>query len=71
MRLPLILLVVSAAAFLGGGALIGIPALGACLIVEALATAAWALLHDDGVSPVVAQVPHTVRQVLERYRDAA
>lgn len=71
MRLPLILLIVSAAAFLGGGALIGLPALGACLMVEALVTAGWALLHDDGADPIVAQVPSTVRQVLERYRDAA
>ena len=68
MRLPLVLLIVSAAAFLGGGALIGVPALGACLIVEAIVTAAWALLHDDGVSPVVAQVPHSLQQVLERAR---
>ena len=70
MRLPLVLLIVSAMAFLGGGALIGIPALGGCLIFEALVTAAWALFHDDGVNPAAA-VPSTLRQVLERARRAA
>ena len=71
MRLPVVLLVVSAAAFLGGGALIGIPALGACLIVEAVVTATWALLHDDGTPPLAAVVPSTVQAVLERARRAA
>lgn len=48
MRLSLALLLVALAGVLAGGALIGIPALGACLIFDSLAVGAWALLRDDG-----------------------
>lgn len=69
MRLSAVLLVVSLAGVLGGGALIGIPALGACLIFDSLAVGAWALLRDDGrrEAPSVHEVP-TLSQVLERAR---
>jgi hypothetical protein len=70
MRLPVVLLIVSAAAFLGGGALIGIPALGACLIFESLCTATWALLRDDGAPAVTHDLP-TLNQILDRVRRAA
>jgi hypothetical protein len=48
MRLPVILLACSAAGILGGGALIGVWALGVCLIFVSLCAGAWALFHDDG-----------------------
>ncbi len=69
MRLSLILLLVALAGVLGGGALIGVPALGGCLIFDSLAVGAWALLRDDGERPVpgVHEVP-TLSQVLERAR---
>lgn len=69
MRLSAVLLVVSLAGVLGGGALIGIPALGACLIFDSLAVGVWALLRDDGsrAVPSVHEVP-TLAQVLERAR---
>lgn len=69
MRLSLILLVVALAGVLGGGALIGLPALGGCLIFDSLALGAWALFVDDGVrsQPSVHDVP-TLAQVLERAR---
>jgi hypothetical protein len=72
MRLSLILLLVALAGVLGGGALIGVPALGACLIADSLAVGAWALMRDDGLPvPGVHAVPSagsTLRQVLERAR---
>lgn len=69
MRLSVVLLVAALAGVLGGGALIGIPALGACLIFDSLCVGVWALLRDDGAqsSPSVHEVP-TVAQVLERAR---
>lgn len=69
MRLSVILLAVALAGVLGGGALIGVPALGACLIFDSLAVGAWALLRDDGTRavPSVHEVP-TLSQVLERAR---
>lgn len=51
MRVPVILLACSAAGVLGGGALIGVWALGVCLIFVSLCAGAWALLHDDGTAP--------------------
>ena len=48
MRLSVILLLLSLAGILGGGALIGLPALGGCLIFDSLAVGTWALLRDDG-----------------------
>ena len=69
MRQSVILLCCSAAGILGGGALIGLWALGLCLIFVSLAAAAWALLRDDGAGaqPQVHEMP-TLRQVLERAR---
>jgi hypothetical protein len=72
MRLSVVLLLLSLAGVLGGGALIGPPALGGCLIFDSLAVGAWALLRDDGqrASPSVHEAP-TLAQVLERARGAA
>lgn len=71
MRLSIVLLLCSLAGVLGGGALIGLPALGACLIFDSLCVGVWAVfVLDDGTGarPVRgAPLP----QVLERYRDAA
>lgn len=69
MRLSVVLLLVSLAGVLGGGALIGLPALGGCLIFDSLCIGAWALLRDDGhgARPQVHGIP-TVRDVLERER---
>lgn len=69
MRLSVVLLLLSLAGVLGGGALIGLPALGGCLIFDSLAVGAWALLRDDGrrEAPSVHEVP-TLAQVLERAR---
>jgi hypothetical protein len=69
MRLSVVLLLIALAGVLGGGALIGVPALGACLIFDSLAVGVWALVRDDGeaVPGVHAAVP-TLRQVLERAR---
>ena len=70
MRLSVILLACSAAGILGGGALIGVWALGVCLIFVSLATGVYALSRDDGTGPVpqVHQVPSTLHQILERAR---
>ena len=69
MRLSVVLLVAALAGVLGGGALIGLPALGGCLIFDSLAVGAWALLRDDGsrAAPSAHEVP-TLAQVLERAR---
>ncbi len=69
MRLSVVLLLLSLAGVLGGGALIGLPALGACLIFDSLAVGAWALLRDDGrgEAPSVHELP-TLAQILERAR---
>lgn len=68
MRLSIVLLLLALAGVLGGGALIGLPALGACLIFDSLCVGAWALLRDDGrAAPSVHQVP-TLHEVLERAR---
>lgn len=68
MRLSIVLLLVSLAGVLGGGALIGLPALGGCLIFDSLCVGAWALLRDDGrAAPSVHEVP-SLSQVLERAR---
>lgn len=47
MRSPVVLLLCALAGVLGGGALIGLPALGGCLIFDALAVGAWGVLHYD------------------------
>lgn len=69
MRMSVILLIVALAGILGGGALIGLPALGGCLIFDSLCVGAWALLRDDGqpVRPNVHAVPW-LHDVLERAR---
>jgi hypothetical protein len=68
-----VLLIVTLAGVLGGGALIGLPALGGCLIFDSLAVGAWALLRDDGqrAAPSVHEVPATLHDVLERARRAS
>ena len=70
MRLSVILLACSAAGILGGGALIGVWALGVCLIFVSLCAGVYALGRDDGTGPVpqVHQVPSTLAQILERAR---
>jgi hypothetical protein len=70
MRLSVVLLIAALAGVLGGGALIGIPALGACLIFDSLCVGAWALARDDGrpAAPQVHEVPRTLADVLERAR---
>ena len=71
MRLSVVLLIIALAGVLGGGALIGVPALGGCLIFDSLAVGLWALLRDDGeASPSVHEVPGTLHDVLERARRA-
>jgi hypothetical protein len=68
-RLSVILLLLALAGVLGGGALIGMPALGGCLIFDSLCVGAWGLLRDDGSRrvPSAHQVP-TLHDVLERAR---
>lgn len=70
MRLSLVLLCCSVAGILGGGALIGLWALGVCLIFCSLCAGAWALFHDDGseARPQVRGVPVTLQQVFDRVR---
>src|SRR5258708_30980081 len=55
MRVSVVLLVCSVAGILGGGALIGVWALGVCLIFCSLCAGGWALFHDDGTAPAVPQ----------------
>lgn len=70
MRQSVILLCCAAAGILGGGALIGLWALGVCLIFVSLCAGAWALSRDDGTGPVpqVHQVPTTLQAIFERAR---
>ena len=69
MRLSLILLLCALAGILGGGALIGLPALGACLIFDSLAVGVFAWFRDDGAAAPQAlhQLP-TLAEILERAR---
>jgi len=69
MRLSVVLLLAALAGVLGGGALIGLPALGGCLIFDSLCVGAWALLRDDGSRgvPSAHEVP-TLATILERAR---
>ena len=73
MRLPIVLLCCSLAGVLGGGALIGVWALGVCLIFCSLATGVWALFHDDGegAQPQVHGIPADVQKFMDRVRGAA
>lgn len=70
MRQSVILLACSAAGILGGGALIGLWALGLCLIFVSLVTGFYALSRDDGTGavPQLHQVPTTLQAILERAR---
>ena len=85
MRVSVVLLLCcSVAGVLGGGALIGMWALGVCLIFCSLCAGAWALFHDDGTAPAAVpqeelaqpgawvipgrRVPVTLRQVFDRAR---
>jgi hypothetical protein len=69
MRLSVVLLCCALAGVLGGGALIGLPALGACLIFDSLCLGVYALLKDDGTrAPSVHGVPATLHDILERAR---
>lgn len=68
MRLSAVMLIVALAGVLGGGALIGLPALGACLIFDSLCVGVYALLRDgEKAVPSVAEVP-TLATILERAR---
>lgn len=50
MRLSVVLLVLSLAGVLGGGALAEVfPVMGGCLIFDSLCVGAWALVRDDGL----------------------
>lgn len=73
MRLSIVLLVAALAGVLGGGALIGRWALGACLIADSVAVAVWALQRDDGTGqqkrPGTPGV--TLEQIWDRSRGAA
>ena len=69
MRLSVVLLLCALAGILGGGALIGLPALGACLIFDSLLVGAYGLLtHDWGVR--APEVP-SVRTLEEFLREKA
>lgn len=70
MRLSILLLLLALAGVLGGGALIGVPALGACLIFDSLCVGFWALQRDDGTGePQVHGIPGSpLREVLARAR---
>jgi len=66
--MSVVLLLVALAGILGGGALIGLPALGGCLIFDSLCVGVWALLRDDGKPvPSVHEVP-TLTQILAKAR---
>ena len=69
MRLSVVLLLLSLAGVLGGGALIGLSALGGCLIFDSLAVGIYALYRDDGrgARPSVHEVS-TLATVFERAR---
>ena len=72
MRLSVVMLIVALAGVLGGGALIGLPALGACLIFDSLCVGAYAWFRDDGiVAPLALQKVPTVDEILQRARDIA
>lgn len=72
MRLSVVLLIAALAGILGGGALIGLPALGACLIFDSVCVGVWALFHDDGrAAPSVHEVPQELKSFLDRVRAAS
>ena len=77
MRLSIALLLLALAGVLGGGALIGLPALGGCLVFDSLCVGAWALLRDDGTGAqpqatgIADGIPPELRKVIDRVRGAA
>lgn len=72
MRSPVVLLACALAGMLGGGALIGVWALGLCLIADSIAVGVFALMHDwPERKPAVHVVPGqgmTVAEVFDRAR---
>ena len=68
MRASVVMLLCALAGVLGGGALIGLPALGACLIFDSLALGVYALLHDDGQHAQPQPEVTTLHDILERAR---
>jgi len=82
MRLSVVLLLLALAGVLGGGALIGLPALGGALIFDSLCVGYWAVfVRDDGkaappaelplAQPEAHWVPADVRRFMDLARDAA
>lgn len=71
MRLSIVLLIIALAGVLGGGALIGLPALGACLIFDSLCVGIWALARDDGLPSPQVHAVSSLNDVLERARRSA
>jgi hypothetical protein len=69
-RLSVVLLLLALAGVLGGGALIGLPALGGCLIFDSLCVGLWALERDDGTGPAqrAQQAGTTLAHIFERAR---
>jgi hypothetical protein len=71
MRVSVVLLLCSLAGILGGGALIGLPALGGCLIFDSLLVGAYGLVtHDWGApaAPSVRDVGNTLESIVDRAR---
>jgi len=66
-RLSVVLLLLALAGVLGGGALIGLPALGGCLIFDSLLVGAYAWFRDDGARPPQ-QGDTTLHAIFERAR---
>lgn len=70
MRLSVVLLLCALAGTLGGGALIGLPALGGCLIFDSLCVGVFAWARDID-APTVHEAGRSVQDVLDRFRGAA
>jgi hypothetical protein len=73
MRLSVVLLLCSLAGILGGGALLGLPALGACLIFDSVMVGLYGLITHDWRLPQPVPlhgVPQSVEQVFDRVRAA-
>jgi hypothetical protein len=71
MRLSVVLLLCSLAGILGGGALLGLPALGACLIFDSVMVGLYGLVtHDWQVTPARPEAS-TLEAIFERARRAA
>lgn len=71
MRLsPVILLMCALAGVLGGGALIGLPALGGCLIFDSLCVGGYALFRDFAETRQPAAHPQPGRTLAEIFDKA-